>query len=114
MKGRLFSFSPYLIPVLLVSPTLFWVELDRYPFGGDQSQYGRAAIELFYALAHQPSEWWSAMMNAMLVKAPGLVWLGQFFVPLSHVSGSIDKSLLCSILITQAIVLILMYKSLQE
>jgi len=50
------------------------------------------------------------MIFAMNLKPPGIVWLGQLFVPLSHLVGSIENALLLSVWLTQALLLWTIYK----
>src|SRR5262245_38500907 len=45
----------YFISMLAVAPTFAWILLDTSAWGGDQSQYGRATLELFHALRLLPS-----------------------------------------------------------
>jgi hypothetical protein len=104
----------YLAPVLAISPSLVWTALDRSPFGGDQSQYGIATVQLFYTLIHSPASWGSLMLGIFPVKPNGLIWIGQFFVPLGYLIGSINRGLLFSIWVMQALVLILIYRSIWE
>jgi hypothetical protein len=54
------------------------------------------------------------MLHAVGGKAPGVSWFGQFFVPLGYLLGSIDIGLLLSIWVTQALTLILFYRSVRE
>jgi len=44
------------------------------------------------------------------MKPPGVVWLGQFFVPLRHILGSVELSLLVSILATQFVLLAILFR----
>lgn len=104
----------YVVSILAVAPTLVWILLDTSAWGGDQSQYGRAALELFHALRHSPTEWLTQMLDVFPSKPNGLIWLGQFFVPLRHLVGSIDAALLFSITLMQAVTLILIYGSIWE
>jgi hypothetical protein len=41
------SLLPYLIAAVLVFPSVIWIALDTSAWGGDQSQYGFATLELF-------------------------------------------------------------------
>ena len=102
------------ISILAVVPSLVWILLDTCAWGGDQSQYGRATLELFHALRHSPLEWFSQMLNVFPSKPNGLIWFGQFFVPLRHLVGSIDAALLFCIVVMQVITLILIYRSICE
>ena len=44
------SLLPYLIAAVLVFPSVIWIALDTSAWGGDQSQYGFATLELFHTL----------------------------------------------------------------
>ena len=50
------------------------------------------------------------MVNAFGFKTPGIAWLGQFFVPLGQLVGSVEFGLLLSILTVQFGTLILTFK----
>ncbi len=50
------------------------------------------------------------MINGLYLKPPGIVWLGQFFVPFRGIFGSVEAALLFSILLTQFVVLALLFK----
>jgi tetratricopeptide (TPR) repeat protein len=56
---------------------------------------------------YSPSKWPLAMLNALGMEAPGIAWLGQFFVPVGVVIGSIDTGLLLSIVLAQLVALLL-------
>jgi len=71
--------------------------MDKHPYCGDASEYGLQAVKLSYSLLHTPESWISDMVRVMPNKPPGIIWLGQFFVPLGTCLGSIDKALLLSI-----------------
>lgn len=103
----------YLVPIMAISPSLAWVAIDKSVWPWDQAWYGQLSVELFYTLIDSPSKWLAMMLGPHL-KPPGIFWIGQFFVPLGRLVPSIDIALLLSILITQALVLILMYRSIQN
>ena len=113
-KKNLSSFYPYLGMLLLISPSLVWISLDRHVWPYDQAWYGQVSVELFYKLIHSRHEWLGAMASAFGSKAPGVAWFGQFFVPLGAAISSIDTGLLISILATQLMTLILMFKTFIE
>jgi hypothetical protein len=54
------------------------------------------------------------MEHALRSKPPGVVWFGQFFVPLADVVGSLQVALLLSIVICQAAVLALIYAAVRR
>jgi hypothetical protein len=104
---------PYLVPILLVIPGIIWISLDRSPWGGDQSQYGVATLDLFHTLVHSPQDWPRRMLDVFPYKPNGLIWLGQAFVPVAYLISSLDTSLLLAVSVLQVITLVLVYQSLQ-
>ena len=103
----------YLLPIAMVVPSLFWIALDESVWMWDQSIYGTGSVELFYVMVHSPGRW-LRRLNIPQVQAPGISWLGQFFVPLGYLLGSIDTALLISIIMTQAITLLLVWRVFRE
>lgn len=110
-KGWILGF---VIATALVSPAAVWIALDRSPFGGDQSEYATRTLILFRALITSPSQWAALMVTGEGFRPPGIAWVGQFFVPLGYLIGSIDRGLLCSILAVQFISLILLFRLIWE
>ena len=112
---RLFTqWRAYLVPVVVCCPSLIWIALDKTAWPWDQAWYAKGSTELFYTLIYNPSSWWSTLLSGLSQKAPGIAWVGQFFVPLGYLLGSIDVGLLLSILVTQALTLMLVFKSVEE
>lgn len=105
---------PYLLAILLIAPSLIWVSLDRHVWGVDQAWYGEVSIDLFYTLTHQPANWLAEMMAAFGTKTPAIAWFGQFFVPVGFLLGSTDAGLLVSVLVVQAVSLVLMFRTVQH
>ena len=81
---------PYLLAAVLVFPSIIWIALDTSAWGGDQSQYGFATLELFHTLTNTPSEWPTRMLNVFSYKPNGLIWLGQAFLPLALLISSVN------------------------
>jgi hypothetical protein len=111
---NLSSLYPYLGLLLLIAPSLVWIFLDRHVWPYDQAWYGQVSVELFHRLIHSRQEWREAMVSAFGIKAPGVAWFGQLFVPIGTLIGSIDTGLLLSTLTTQFLTLVLIFKSVQE
>lgn len=107
--GKLPWVPAFIVPTILLFPIFVWVMLDNSPFGGDQSQYGTQSVNLFHALVVSPLSWAKLIFASGAFKAPGIAWLGQFFVPLGYGIGSVDKGLLLSIIATQFISLLLLF-----
>lgn len=97
--------------LVVVLPSPASVFIDRAPFGGDQSQYASATLELYRSLMFTPSAWADAMTGSVGFKAPGIAWLGQWFAPLRSLLGSVDAALMLSIVGTQAVTLLLMFRT---
>ena len=112
LRGRLkAALVPALVGVVLVSPSLVWVSIDRSIWQWDQSWYGAGSINLWATLRLTPQAWWSAMLHVFGSKPPAIAWIGQFFVPLGGVLGSTQVALLYSIELTLASSLALLYVS---
>lgn len=104
----------YLVLVALISPSLIWISLDKSVWPWDEAVYGNGSVALFYTLIHSPKTWISRMLTVLNARAPGTTWLGQFFVPLGYLLGSINAGLLLSVLTTQTLTLVLIYHSVWE
>ena len=101
---------PYLIIVLVLSPSMYWIAQDHSVWPWDQAWYGEVSAELWFTLLNSPGNWWPAMMGAFGTKAPGIAWVGQWFVPIGRMLGSMESGLLLSIMIVQFGTLALTYK----
>lgn len=95
-------------------PILIFLLTDISPFGGDQSQYAQATIELYRAWQHGPTTWMALMAGGVSMKAPGLLWIGQAFVPIGQALGSINTGLLLSVLGAIVAVFILVFIALWQ
>ena len=104
----------YAVPVAVISPSLIWITLDKSVWTWDPALYGKNAVELFFNLIYRPIDWIFQMLDVLAGAAPGVSWFGQFFVPVGYLLGSIDVGLLLSIWMTQALTLMLMYRSVWE
>jgi TPR repeat len=105
------TFYLYLLALVLVAPSLVWILLDTSAWGGDQSQYGFATLELFHTLTTAPLEWPRRMLDVFVYKPNGLIWLGQVFLPLAFFISSINIALLLTAVALQGVTLILIYRS---
>lgn len=106
--------TPELLPavalaVLLVIPELVWIGLDNSQWRGDPLPYGSGTIDLYATLRFHPGDWLDALFHVYGYKAPGIGWLGQFFVPLHSIVGSYERALLLSIAFCQAGSIALLY-----
>ena len=97
-----------------ILPNLVWIGRDKTAWPWDQAWYAKYSVELFFTLIYSPAEWLPAMLNAFGRQAPGIAWVGQFFVPVGLLTGSIDFGLMTSIVCAQAAALFLMTRALWE
>jgi hypothetical protein len=97
--------------IVLLLPSLVWISRDRTVWPWDQAWYGQVSTDLWYWHWRSPLTWVSTMMDGLDLKPPGIVWFGQFFVGLREVLGSVEASLLLSILLTQLALLWIIFKT---
>ena len=100
----------YLWAAALLIPSAVWIFEDHWVWQGDQADYGQACVNLWYWLGRSPMQWARTMDTCLYFKAPGVAWFGQFFVPFARVFGSVERSLLIYILLTQFVTLVLLYR----
>ena len=91
-SGTIFLLA--IFSIFLNIPNLIWAYWDQSVWPWDPAFYGRVTLALWHTLISQPDNWLSEMLRAFGFKAPMIAWLGQFFVPLSRIFGSIEFSLL--------------------
>jgi hypothetical protein len=101
--------SHYSLLVLMIAPSVVWVFFDNSVWPWDQAWYGQMSVELYYKMAHFFPDWYPAMIKAFASKAPGIAWLGQFFVPFGFYIG-VERALLLSVIIAQFIALAVIFK----
>ncbi len=104
----------WLVVLAAVFPNIVWAFADRTAWPWDEAWYGKTSVDLFYTLVYSPSEWIPAMMGALGRAAPGIAWVGQFFVPIGRMARSIDAGLLLSVVSAQAIALYLVARALWD
>lgn len=97
----------FLVAFAAILPNLIWIFLDKAAWPWDQAWYGKHSVELFFTLVYSPSKWFSAMLSVLGRQAPGIAWIGQFFVPVGLLIGSVDTGLLLSIVLAHAAALLL-------
>jgi hypothetical protein len=99
----------YVLLFSLIIPTIIWDSINKSIWKWDQSWYGEVSISLYYNATHSFSNWLPSMLNAFGIKAPGIAWLAQFFVPIGYYIG-FDRGLLLLIVITDLLILFFSYK----
>jgi len=91
-------------------PSVVWCIRDQSVWAWDPSWYGEVATGLWWQLINlRLNSWFIDMLNAFGTKAPGVSWLGQFFVPIGKAIGSIEAGLLLSLVMTQFFTLLLVF-----
>ena len=99
-----------LLCAVLLAPSLIWIAEDRAVWLWDQAWYGEVSADLWFWMGHSPRRWVGELLDGLSMKPPGVVWMGQFFVPLRHIFGSVEVSLLVSILATQFVLLAILFR----
>lgn len=72
---------------LLLAPSVAWLWLDCHVWDWDPAEYGYFAIDLWRSLWTESRLWPWLFFHAVGPKAPTLIWIGQFMLPLRHVLG---------------------------
>jgi hypothetical protein len=99
-----------LFAAALLTPSLFWIALDHRVWPWDQAWYGEQSVDSWYWLTHSIVKWVQPAPALQSFKPPALVWIGQFFVPLRHLFGSVELSLLVSTVLAQFVLLLVILK----
>ncbi len=100
----------WLAAVGLMLPSAIWIFWDKSVWAWDPSYYAELATNLWWDLSHHHVGGWLAHMEtAFGSKAPGVAWLGQFFVPLGQGLGAVETGLLLSVWLFVVVAVRLMY-----
>ena len=75
---------------LLLLPSVVWLWRDCHVWDWDPAEYGYLAIDLWRSLWTSPRLWPWMFFHAVGPKAPTLIWIAQFSLPLRHVFGSAE------------------------
>ena len=97
--------------LLLLLPSLFWIWIDRSVWPWDSAWYGEVSINLYLALRHSVGEWVRIVWTALPNRSPGLVWLGEFFVPAGISLGRAELGLRLCTWLVQAASACLLYRA---
>ena len=100
---------------LLMAPSFIHiVSIRDHVWNFDRSIYGAAAVKLFITLVNHPIDWLSAIITTHHAKVPGLFFLGEFFVPIGYILGSINLGLLLCIFCLSILSLLLLWQILER
>src|SRR6266851_304188 len=100
----------YALISALLAPSAVWIALNHAVWPWDPALYGEVSVDLWISLAHSLRQWCGLMATGLSMKPPGIVWIGQFFVPVGQFFGSIEAGLLLSVLLTQFGLLLFTFK----
>jgi Dolichyl-phosphate-mannose-protein mannosyltransferase len=98
-----------LVIAACLSSSTVWILHDRRVWWWDQSAYGDWTLRLWPARLSGIREWAHAVITVLDGTPPLTVWLGQFFVPLRHLTGDVGSALLLANICAAAGTLVLVY-----
>src|SRR5262249_48154502 len=86
----------------LLLPSIVWILSDRHLWEWDQPYYGAATLNLWNT--HGGAAWITAMVSALHIMPPMLVWTGQFLVPLHRITPDVESAMpLVNVVFTAAL-----------
>jgi hypothetical protein len=96
---------------LLLLPSVVWVFRETSVWTWDQAFYGFWTLRLVDTLQTQGvTKWIELNLHALEMMPPLLVWLGQLFVPLRHLTGDVETAFMLLNLGAAAATLALIYR----
>jgi 4-amino-4-deoxy-L-arabinose transferase-like glycosyltransferase len=82
-----------IIAACLVSNAI-WVLNDRHVWPWDQANYADWSVRLWQARLSGIGAWAHAVVGVLGGQQPLITWLGQFFIPLRHLTGDFESAML--------------------
>jgi 4-amino-4-deoxy-L-arabinose transferase-like glycosyltransferase len=100
----------FIITACLTSSAI-WILSDRHVWWWDQAFYGEATLRLWQTRLSGIGAWVHANVHVGDVggQQPLITWLGQFFIPLRHLTGDFESAILFLNVLTAGGTLILIY-----
>jgi hypothetical protein len=98
-----------LVVAACLAPSVVWVLSDSHVWWWDQALYGEATLRVWQTRLSGPGAWPHAVIGTLGGQQPLMVWLGQFFLPLRHMTGSFESALLLLNICAAGGTLILIY-----
>jgi hypothetical protein len=83
-----------LVIAACLTPSVIWIVGDSRVWWWDQALYGEATLRVWQTRLSGLGPWGQAVIDTLGGTQPLTVWLGQFFVPLRHMTGSFESALL--------------------
>jgi hypothetical protein len=93
----------------LMAPNVIWILNDHSVWPWDQAYYGDWTLRTWRAHLLGPVGWSSAMIHALSDRPPLIAWVGQFFLPLRHLTGDFESALLVLNIVAASGTLALVY-----
>ena len=100
--------------LILVAPNAIWVFRDQSVWPWDQAVYGEWTLRTLQAKDDGPLGWLDAWLHVWGGRPPLIVWVGQFFVPFRHLTGSFESAMLLSNLAVATGTLLLIFRLVRE
>jgi hypothetical protein len=100
----------YLFILLLLEPSLLYILLDKSVWEWDPTVYAIDSVDFYSYLIYSPADWLNVLFVKPHAKAPLIYWVGQFFVPVGILIGSVNKGLLLSVFLANFMALFLSFK----
>jgi len=97
------------VAALLLAPDIKWALGDQSNWPWDQAYYASEVLKIFRASESGIADWAAAMEFAKEGRPPLMVWVGQLFVPLRHLTGEIESALLLENLLWDGLAVWLVY-----
>ncbi|MBU0762132.1 MAG: hypothetical protein KKD39_03840 [Candidatus Altiarchaeota archaeon] len=110
-EGRLYSCVFFLF---LMLPLLAWIFMDESVWIWDCADYGFFSVKSYDELVSNPRIWIQDIFTSQPYRAPLIFWIGQFFVPLGDMIGSVDAGLLIFMFLTSYLSVNMMYSILEH
>lgn len=101
--------APAVIITAFLISSAVWILLDQRVWWWDQAVYGYWTLRLWHARLSGVGAWADAMMHTLGSQQPLIAWIGQFFVPLRHLTGQFESAILLLNVLAAAGTLTLIY-----
>src|ERR1700694_4445853 len=103
----IWTIVPFIVIGACLTSNFVWDLRDQKVWDWDPSAYAWSSLLLWNTTSLGLLSWLDAMAHALGGTPPLMVWLGQFFIPLRHLTGDVDPALLSVNLLTAGATLVL-------
>jgi Dolichyl-phosphate-mannose-protein mannosyltransferase len=86
--------APAVIIAAFLISSAVWILHNQRVWWWDQAGYGYWTLWLWHARLPGVAAWADAMMHTLGAQQPLIAWIGQFFVPLRHLTGEFESAIL--------------------